>query len=75
MSERRVKLTYSQSLVEKPILHEMIGKFGLWTNIRRAEVSDAGGWLILDLRGEEETVNRAIEWLRRVGIEVEETIL
>jgi ABC-type methionine transport system ATPase subunit len=72
MADRRVKLTYTQALVDQPILHQMIGKYGLLTNIRRAEVNDSGGWLIVDLRGEEQTINQAIKWLREVGIEVEE---
>jgi ABC-type methionine transport system ATPase subunit len=72
LADRRVKLTYTQALVDQPILHRLIAKFGLLTNIRRAEVTDAGGWLVVDLRGEETTINQAIEWLQEVGIEVEE---
>jgi ABC-type methionine transport system ATPase subunit len=74
MADRRVKLTYPQALVDQPILHQMIGRFGLLTNIHRAEVNDAGGWLVVDLRGEEETINRALDWLRQLGIEVRDQV-
>ena len=72
MADRSVKLTYTRALVDQPILHQMIAKFGLLTNIRRAEVNEAGGWLIVELRGEEQTIEQALEWLREVGIEVGE---
>lgn len=71
MADRRVKLTYPQTLVDRPVLHQMIDKFGLLTNIHRAEVGEGGAWLILDLRGEEQTVDEAVDWLREQGIEVE----
>ena len=74
MADRRVKLTYPQVLVDQPILHQMIGKFGLVTNIHRAEVNDTGGWLIVDLRGEEQIINQALDWLRQVGIEVQDPV-
>lgn len=71
MADRRVKLTYPQTLVDQPILHQMIGKFGLLTNIHRADVNESGAWLELDLRGDEQTIDQAVAWLIQQGIEVE----
>ncbi len=72
MADRRVKLVYPQDLVGQPILYQLIEKFGLLTNIRRADVNDMGGWLIVDLRGEEPVINQALDWVRQEGIEVQE---
>jgi ABC-type methionine transport system ATPase subunit len=72
MADRRVKLTYPQALVDQPILHQLIEKFGLLTNIRRAEVDDSGGWLVVDLRGEEQIIDQALDWVRQQGIDVQD---
>jgi ABC-type methionine transport system ATPase subunit len=72
LADRRVKLTYPQALVDQPILHQLIEKFGLLTNIRRAEVDDAGGWLVVDLRGEEKIIDQALAWVRQLGIDVQD---
>jgi ABC-type methionine transport system ATPase subunit len=72
MADRRVKLTYPQALVDQPILHQLIEKFGVLTNIRRAEVDDSGGWLVVDLRGEEQIIDQALDWVRQQGIDVQD---
>ncbi len=72
MADRRVKLIYPQALVSQPILYHLIEKFGVMTNIMRADVNDTGGWLIVDLRGEEPVIDQALDWVRQEGIEVEE---
>ena len=42
------------------------------TNIFRASVGEKDAWLILELGGEEEEILRSMEFLRSMGIRVEE---
>jgi len=69
-TKRRVQLVYPKHLVDKPILWELAQKFKVITNIRRANVDAECGWIDLELEGEEEEMERAITWLRQVGVEV-----
>ncbi|MEZ8222285.1 NIL domain-containing protein [Candidatus Fervidibacteria bacterium JGI MDM2 JNZ-1-D12] len=68
--KRRVQLVYPKHLVDKPILWELAQRFKVITNIRRANVDAECGWIDLELEGEEEEMERAITWLRQVGVEV-----
>jgi L-aspartate semialdehyde sulfurtransferase ferredoxin len=72
MATRRVKLVYPAQLVDEPILYQLIQKFGLVTSVRKADASAEGGWLVLDLRGDDAAIQQALEWVRQLGIQVEE---
>ncbi len=72
MGSRRLKLIYPPELVNEPVLYELIQQFGLLPNVRRADAGPQGGWLIVDLRGEDSKIEQALEWVRRRGIRVEE---
>jgi hypothetical protein len=41
------------------------------TNIRRADVREDVGWVILELEGEEEEIERGLEWVISVGVRVD----
>ena len=47
--------------------YEEILTFGL----RRASVEEHMGWMICELGGEDEAVDRAVEWLRDLGVQVD----
>ncbi len=72
MADRRVKLVYPPALVDEPILYQLIRQYGVQTNIRRADVDDTGGWLLVDLRGDVSSIEEALDWVRGLGIEVQE---
>jgi L-aspartate semialdehyde sulfurtransferase ferredoxin len=72
MSEkRRVKLTYPSSLQDQPVLYRLIKDFDLATNIWRASVSAGEAWLIVDIEGDTEAIDNALEWARTQGLNVE----
>jgi len=45
-------------------------KFKIVTNIRRAEVGQDTGWVVLELGGAGEEIDRGIEWVASQGVEV-----
>ncbi len=70
--ERRFKFSYPPSKVDEPVLFNLIRKFDILTNIRKADVTPEGGLLILDLRGDENKIEQALAWVREQGIQVQE---
>ena len=41
------------------------------TNIRRADVTDDRGWVILELDGEHDEIERALAWVEEQGVRVD----
>ena len=71
MSQVRVKLTFPESEVRKPVLATLVRRFDVEPNIRRADVEDHRGWIICELEGEALQVESAVEWLRQEGIAID----
>jgi ABC-type methionine transport system ATPase subunit len=63
-------LTYRGDLVAEPVLWELAQRFGLRTNIRRANVEDEVGWVIVEVSGEDEVLRSARDWLEHRGVHV-----
>jgi len=71
MAKQRVKFTFPQDLIKEPIIHELGRSFNLTTNIRRADVTEDRGWVILELEGELDEIERGIQWVASKGVRVD----
>ena len=71
MGRQRVKFTFEETLVKQPVIYELGHKFKLVTNIRRADVGDDVGWVILELDGDEEEIKSGLEWVHSTGVRVD----
>ena len=71
MATRRIKLTFPERLVTQPILFTVAKEFDVIPNIRRAKVSATLGEIVLELSGEEESLEKAVARLEELGVEVE----
>lgn len=67
----RVKLTFPEHLIRQPVVARLIREFDVMPNIRRANVEETLGWMVLEIGGEDDTVDRALEWLSDQGVEVD----
>jgi ABC-type methionine transport system ATPase subunit len=67
----RVKFTFPADKVEEPVIYLLGITFDVITNIRRAEVSDVQGWVVLELEGAEKDIKRGLEWVRSKGVRVD----
>ncbi len=67
----RVRLTFPEALVREPIIARMVKELDIVPNIRRADVGEAEGWIICELDGDGATIDRAVEWLRGEGVQVD----
>ncbi len=74
MSKRRVMFTFPQELIKEPIIYDLSRKFNVITNIRRADVSDNKGWVVLELEGGEKDIDQGIAWVVRKGVRVDPVI-
>jgi len=68
---RRIKLTFPTNLVTKPLIYEVGHRYRVVTNIRRAEVRPDVGWVILEMDGEDEEIESALEWMSSEGVRID----
>ena len=69
MGKQRVKFTFEETLVKEPVIYELGRKFKIVTNIRRAEVGETLGWVVLELDGEESEIQSGLEWVSSTGVD------
>jgi ABC-type methionine transport system ATPase subunit len=71
MAKREIRLTFPESLICEPVIYRLGHDFKIVTNIRRANVTKDSGWVVLELEGEKDEIERAMEDLTSKGIKVE----
>ena len=71
MAKKRVKFTFPQQLITEPVIYELGRKFNIVTNIRRAEVRDDTGWVVLELEGDEAEITNGVDWVISTGVRVD----
>ena len=71
MTNVRVRLTFPEHLIRQPIIARLVREFDVMPNIRRANVEETVGWIVCELGGEDEAVERAIDWLKDLGVQVD----
>ena len=67
----RLKLTFPENLIRQPIIARLAREFDVMPNIRRANVDEKVGWMVCELGGDDEAVERAVEWLHDLGVQVD----
>ncbi len=71
MDKQRAKFTFPTALVTQPIIYNLGKKFDVVTNIRRADVRDEMGWVILELEGPQDEIQRGVAWVSSLGVRVD----
>jgi ABC-type methionine transport system ATPase subunit len=71
VSQVRVKLTFPESEVRRPVLAILVRRFDVDPDIRRADVEEHKGWIVCELDGEATRIDAALAWLREEGITVD----
>jgi ABC-type methionine transport system ATPase subunit len=71
MDRRCFRFTFPPALVTEPLIYELGRQFDVVTNIRRANVTKDSGWVILELQGDREEIDRAVRWATSAGLTVE----
>ena len=71
MGMQRVKFTFISELVKEPIIYQLGQNFQVVTNIRRADIRENMGWVVLELDGEETEIERGLDWVSAIGVRVD----
>ena len=71
MARKQVMFTFPDELVTEPIIYNLGQQFRVIPNIRRADISENKGWVVLELEGEEIDIEAGITWLTNKGIRVD----
>ncbi len=71
MATVRTKFTFVEQLIKEPIIWKLAKDFEVITNIRRADVTDERGWVILELDGDQGEIERSLDWVREQGVRVD----
>ncbi|MBI4180653.1 MAG: NIL domain-containing protein [Chloroflexi bacterium] len=74
MVKRQVMFTFPEKLIKEPIIYNLGRQFSIVTNIRRADVSEDKGWVVLELEGAEADIERGIAWVTSRGVRVDPII-
>ena len=73
MAKGKFHLTFPEHLIREPVIYSVGNRFGLVTNIRRANVDpeEGHGWVIVEMEGSDEKLAEAAAWLIDQGVEVD----
>jgi ABC-type methionine transport system ATPase subunit len=71
MTTKRVKFTFVQQLIKEPVIWKLAKQFDVITNIRRADVTDDRGWVILEVDGDADEIERGLKWVQEQGVRVD----
>lgn len=74
MAKRQVMFTFPEELVREPIIYTLSQQFSIVTNIRRADVTENRGWVVLELEGGEEEIEQGISWVISKGVRVDPVV-
>jgi L-aspartate semialdehyde sulfurtransferase ferredoxin len=68
--KKLVELDYPTQLVTQPVLSQVIKKYNIVVNIRRASITKGFGYVQMEIAGEEAEVKRALDDLAKQGIDI-----
>ncbi len=74
MTKAKLHLTFPEHFISEPLVHRVGAEFGLVTNIHRANLDERGGWVILEVEGDDELIAAAIAWLTERGLQVDRIV-
>ena len=66
----RLFVSFPETLVNRPLIYEIIKEFDVVPNIRRANVEAHSGWIILELEGNPGARKDAVDYLEQLGCTV-----
>ncbi len=71
MGKQRVKFTFPTEMEREPVIYRLGHNFKVVTNIRRADVREDMGWVVLELDGNDAEIERGLQWVGATGVRVD----
>ncbi len=73
MKKRKLVLSFPEKIVTRPITYKLVKEFDLEFSILRAEITpDVEGKMLIELRGDDYQIGKAIEYLENAGVTIQE---
>ena len=57
MTTRHLQLTFPEQRVTEPVIYHMIKRFDVVPSIRRANITNHQGWLVIELVGDDASLD------------------
>ncbi len=74
MAKKQVMFTFPQDLIKEPIIYNLALQFKVVTNIRRADITESKGWVVLELEGDEAAIEQGLTWVTSKGVRVDPVV-
>jgi ABC-type methionine transport system ATPase subunit len=71
MAKKRVRFTFEGEAVSEPLVYRLGHEFKIVTDIRMADVEHGFGWVILELDGDADEIDRGLAWMTEKGVRVD----
>ncbi len=75
MTTRHVRFTFEPDLIKDPVIYQLGHEFQVVTSIRMAAVDEYVGWVVLELEGDDDEVERSLQWARDRGVRIDDATL
>jgi len=73
MKKRKLVLSFPEKIVTRPITYKLVKEFDLEFSILRAEITpDVEGKMLIELKGGDDQIGKAIEYLENAGVTIQE---
>jgi ABC-type methionine transport system ATPase subunit len=66
----RVHLTFPEKLIKEPVIYNLGKRFDIVTNIRRANVEEKIGWVVLEMEADQKSLEQGIKYMEELGVTV-----
>lgn len=74
MVKQIVHLIFPQQLIKEPVIYSIAKKYNVIPNIRRANITEKIGEVTLEISGTQEDLEKALTYLKEIGVKCEPVI-
>lgn len=71
MAVKRVRFTFPENLIKEPLIYNLGHEFRVITNVRMADVDETTGWVLLELEGDPDEIERSLAWAQGKGVRID----
>ncbi len=66
----RFKMTFPEKILGEPIIHKLSHDLDVVPNILRGRITEQEAWLEVEMVGNNESIDKAVEFLKEKGVSV-----